>query len=106
MLYYPAFNEYRQYQQELALCQRYYSTSICAANDNGASANTKVYYVPVAFNTAMRVAPTVAFTSVVSSLVSSVVANYIYTTGFAYTVTASGSATMLAIYTSTNSAEL
>ena len=71
--------EHRSYGEELALCQRYYQTIgggdwtlllYSAAADN--------YYVPVSFNTPMRVNPT---KSISASLVGSATTSYIYGSG-------------------------
>jgi len=98
--------DYRPYGTELALCQRYYQQSRATAADNGASAATKVYFVPVNFNVAMRAAPTITYTAITSTLVSSRTAINISEFGFTHQVVASGSATMQEASTALSTAEL
>jgi hypothetical protein len=86
--------EYRQYGTELQLCQRYYQISVGAVADNGASANTKYYYVPIPFKVSMRATPSASFTAVLSTNVGSRAFEAPTTEGGRYVVTASGGPTM------------
>jgi hypothetical protein len=98
--------ERRQYGQELALCQRYYQQSRACATDNGAAAATKVYNVPVNFNVAMRVAPSITYTAITSTNVSSRTALNIFEFGFNHQVVASAGTAMAEVSTALSTAEI
>jgi len=83
----------RPYDLEFALCRAFRKTVRCAASDNGAAANTKLYYVPINFAD-MRAAPTVSYTAITSTNVTSRTAQQITPFGFTHVVQASGGPSM------------
>lgn len=86
--------DFRSYGTELALSERYYQIVVGAVADNGAAADTKFYYVPLNFKTAMRAAPTATFTPALSSNVGSRAVEAQTVNGGRYVVVANGGGTM------------
>jgi hypothetical protein len=95
--------EYRQYQQELGLCQRYYEAGQTAnplAYNAAAGANRS----PLCFMATKRVNPTIAFSSTSFVNGSSVSASTIRANGFyvAWTTTALGNSGVLTEWTASS----
>jgi hypothetical protein len=90
--------EYRQYQQELALCQRYYQQFVGGAgNAIFSSTGGTVNYANWLFKVSMRASPTIAGTTI-GTIASNSESSSIYSTGanygaFGYNGTAYGTAT-------------
>jgi hypothetical protein len=97
--------ERRSYGQELALCQRYYSTRPSVQNQvYGLSANT--FNTHISFSVEMRANPTVTLSNVVFVNASAASATNVSTGGFTLNATPSSTAAAGITATFTASAEL
>lgn len=84
--------EYRHYQQELALCQRYYQTGTAYVSAYRAFAGNWQEYYPINFQVTMRGNPTISLTNVTATLTNASYATATRTNGFAWgsNITATG----------------